>query len=82
MAYQGEDISSINRFNESEFQVTQFQGLQLDQITPNNSTEDTVHEFQGSSCSSHDRGNSEYSHQIMLSLNNRRKGAPRRSPLV
>ncbi|XP_074348529.1 protein RGF1 INDUCIBLE TRANSCRIPTION FACTOR 1-like [Apium graveolens] len=79
MVYQGEDISSINWFDESQF--TQFQGLQMDQITPMSSTEDPF-EFQGSSCTSHDRGNSEYSHQITLSFNSRRKGAPRRSPLV
>ncbi|KAK1384724.1 PLATZ transcription factor family protein [Heracleum sosnowskyi] len=82
MVYQAQDISTINRFDESDFHFSQFRGIQNDQTTPNTSNEDPSHEFQASSCSSHDRGNSEYSNQIMLSLHNRRKGAPRRSPLV
>lgn len=80
MVYQGEDISSITcSFAESEFQFSQFQGLQMDHNTPNDIIENPLHEFQGSSCSSHERVNSGFSHQIIPSFNNRRKGAPHRS---
>ncbi|XP_009772449.1 protein RGF1 INDUCIBLE TRANSCRIPTION FACTOR 1 [Nicotiana tabacum] len=106
MVYQGEDLSNIlNRFDESDFALSQFEGLHVDtsdlldeesQITPNSILEDPL-ECRGSSCSNNGMGNSSISHDarvaknkkkssgffpgLVLSLSNRRKGAPQRSPL-
>lgn len=99
MVYQGEDLSNIiYRFDDSEFALSQFEGLHVDtsdlideesQITPNSILEDPL-ECRGSSCSNNVMGNSGISHKkkgsgffpgLVLSLSNRRKGAPQRSPL-
>ncbi|GFQ00867.1 hypothetical protein PHJA_002230600 [Phtheirospermum japonicum] len=95
MVYQGGDISSIlYRFDVSDFAVSQFEGLRVDvssddgQITPNSILEDPL-EYGGSN---YETGSSESGLVmrrdsknkggfLMLSLSNRRKGAPQRSPL-
>ncbi|XAR56083.1 hypothetical protein NMG60_11036400 [Bertholletia excelsa] len=106
MVYQGEDLSSIlYRFDESDFTISQFEGLRMDgseliddgsRITPNNPILEHPLQFMGSSCSSNGMGSSGISCDtekkkkkvgsgflpgIVLSLSNRRKGAPHRSPL-
>ncbi|KAI3455800.1 hypothetical protein Pfo_012463 [Paulownia fortunei] len=96
MVYHGEDLSSIlYRFDESDFSISQFEGLRVDasddgQITPSSILEDPL-EYGGPN---YGTGNSEsglvrrntknkggFLPGIMLSLSNRRKGAPQRSPL-
>ncbi|KAF7119898.1 hypothetical protein RHSIM_Rhsim13G0129000 [Rhododendron simsii] len=72
MVYQGEDLSSIlYRFNESDFALSQFEGLQMDssdlldddggQITPNSILEDPL-QLKGSSYSNITMGSSGISH--------------------
>ncbi|KAK6150228.1 hypothetical protein DH2020_017753 [Rehmannia glutinosa] len=97
MVYQGEDLSTIlNKFDESDFAISQFESLRVDaknsddgQITPNSILEDPL-EYGGSDYgrgSNSGRRNPIKNNKggflpgIMLSLSNRRKGAPQRSPL-
>ncbi|KAM7270375.1 hypothetical protein ACFE04_029589 [Oxalis oulophora] len=106
LVYQGQDLSRIlYRINESDFHVSQFEGLRMDgsdmnpdddgQITPSSILEDPLHYNVSSSCSGFTMGNPVISQEhevvrkkkkgflpgIVLSLNNRRKGAPQRAPL-
>ncbi|XP_074312130.1 protein RGF1 INDUCIBLE TRANSCRIPTION FACTOR 1 isoform X1 [Silene latifolia] len=105
MVYHGEDLSCIlYRFDESDFTISQFEGLPMEmsdmnddaQTTENSMLEEPLH-HKGSSCSSNAISSSIISEErdilrrknktngfikgIFISLNNRRKGAPHRSPL-
>ncbi|KAG2684069.1 hypothetical protein I3760_10G061900 [Carya illinoinensis] len=77
MVYRGEDLSSIlYRFDESDFAISQFEGLQMDgsemiidddgQITTSSILEDPVLQYRGSSCSNEDASNSLISHEPEL----------------
>ncbi|KAL8508595.1 hypothetical protein ACS0TY_019007 [Phlomoides rotata] len=97
MVYQGEDLSSILfRFDESDFGISQFEDLRVDpsdddRITSSSILDDPLHGYEGSDYQMGDprpgigRKNSNskggFLPGIMLSLSNRRKGAPHRSPL-
>lgn len=86
MVYQGEDLSSILfRFDGSDFGIFQFEDPSDD--APSSISEDQLHEYGGSEYHTGDPRPDRISRRnsflpgIMLSLSNRRKGAPHRSPL-
>ncbi|URE40632.1 PLATZ transcription factor [Musa troglodytarum] len=92
---QGEDLSSILfRFDESELAFSRFENLRDDdddgRITGGAVLEGPMqskvgspsgHAGRGSSGTKKNKSNAGFFPQIVLSLNNRRKGAPHRSPL-
>ncbi|KAJ8466111.1 hypothetical protein OPV22_028663 [Ensete ventricosum] len=92
----GEDLSSILfRFEDSDFAFSRFESLQVDEDDgpiaanatleqPAQSKEERLppsHGGGGSGSGSSGTRKSRFFPQIVLSLNNRRKGAPHRSPL-
>ncbi|URE40638.1 PLATZ transcription factor, partial [Musa troglodytarum] len=75
---QGEDLSSILfRFDESELAFSRFENLRMDNSDLLLDDDDG----RGSSGTKKNKSNAGFFPQIVLSLNNRRKGAPHRSPL-
>ncbi|KAG8385097.1 hypothetical protein BUALT_Bualt03G0006000 [Buddleja alternifolia] len=77
MVYEGEDLSSIlYRFDESQFPISQFEGLRVDgpdddQITPNSILEDPL-EYGGSN---YETGKSEHFDESgLMSRNSKKKG--------
>ncbi|OIW14253.1 hypothetical protein TanjilG_21393 [Lupinus angustifolius] len=95
MVYEGESLSSIlHRFDESDFSISQFEGLRVDcsevidedtQFAPTSSYSNT--EATSNSVISCEPNNitnknkpSRFLHGIVLPLGSRRKGAPHRAP--
>lgn len=95
MVTRGEDLSSILcRFDESDFAISQFEGLHMDgsdhegQITPNSILELGGSHYEMGRAESSEGGpglvrnsRTKRGFMSMVSLSNRRKGAPHRSPL-
>lgn len=77
MVYQGEDLSSIlYRFDESDFAISQFEGLRMDgseiidddgQITTSSILEDPSH-YKVSSCSNEATSNSVVTHEPEVAM--------------
>ncbi|GER33163.1 PLATZ transcription factor family protein [Striga asiatica] len=90
MLYQGEELSSITwRFDESDFSISQLDGLRADvssDDTPNSIFEDPL-EYGGSNFETGSSGSrtmqkdSYNRRRFMMSLSSRRKSTPQRSPL-
>ncbi|KAE9598711.1 hypothetical protein Lalb_Chr15g0083871 [Lupinus albus] len=94
MVYEGESLSSIlHRFDESDFSISQFEGLRVDcsevidedtQFAPTSSY--SISEATSNSVISCEPNNitknkpNRFLHGIVLPLGNRRKGAPHRAP--
>jgi len=92
MIYKGESLSSIlvHRFHESHFSYSQFEGLRVDssevidedntQFVPSNTEEATSRSMNMNiSC---EEPPSNKTNGFFLSLGSRRKGAPKRAPLI
>ncbi|URD88457.1 PLATZ transcription factor [Musa troglodytarum] len=89
----GEDLSSILfRFEDSDFAFSRFESLQVDEDDgpiaasatleqPAQSKEECLPPSHGGGSGSSGTRKSRFFPRIVLSLNNRRKGAPHRSPL-
>lgn len=84
MVYRGEDLSGIlYRFDESDFAISQFEGLQMDgsemiidddgQITTNSILEDPILQYRDSSCSNEATSNSLISREPEL-VKKKKKG--------
>lgn len=97
MVYEGQSLSSIlHRFDESDFAISQFEGLRVDgfevidedtHITPTSSHYSNT-EATSYNVNSHEPHNTTKKNKanrflpgIVLSLGSRRKGAPHRAPL-
>ncbi|KAL5578243.1 hypothetical protein UlMin_019942 [Ulmus minor] len=87
---QGEDLSAILfRFDESDFTISQFEGLRMDGSEIIDDDDGPILEDQSTSNSAifrepntvKKKGSSGFLPGIVLSLGNRRKGAPHRAPL-
>ena len=98
MVYEGESLSSIlHRFDESDFAISQFEGLRVDgsefidedtQFAPTSSysnaeaTSNSVISCEPNNMTKKNKGKaSRFIPGIVLSLGSRRKGAPHRAPL-
>jgi hypothetical protein len=74
MVYKGESLSSIiHRFHESHFSYSQFEGLRVDrsEVTDEDNTQFVPTNTEEAT-----------SNGFFLSLGSRRKGAPKRAPLI
>lgn len=91
MVYKGESLSSIiHRFHESHFSYSQFEGLRVDrsevtdedntQFVPTNTEEATSISMNMNNISCEPPNNK--TNGFFLSLGSRRKGAPKRAPLI
>ncbi|XP_064966669.1 protein RGF1 INDUCIBLE TRANSCRIPTION FACTOR 1-like [Musa acuminata AAA Group] len=77
----GEDLSSILfRFDESDFTVSHFECLRVDGTDPLDEDRNSSGGGGGGGRTKHKSGGGFFP-QMVLSLSNRRKGAPRRSPM-
>jgi len=82
MVYKGESLSSIlvHRFHESHFSYSQFEGLRVDSsevIDEDNTQFVPANIEEATSRSMNNKTNG-----FFLSLGSRRKGAPKRAPLI
>ncbi|GAU39691.1 hypothetical protein TSUD_321050 [Trifolium subterraneum] len=95
MVYQGQSLSNIlHRFDESDFAISQFEGLRVDgsevidednnlnHIGPSSSNYSiTTHQDQVITSTKKKNKSNRFIPGIVLSLGSRRKGAPQRAPL-